>query len=118
MDQDLTSQIERYLLEAKGWVSTEELCAAFGLPDDRPFRQLGNKPGLLSRFAISGDGGFRHVRCASTSEWLRFKHRLRKHAIAEMVRVRDLDIARHNACRTVKPAVVFEKDTGQVLLAV
>jgi hypothetical protein len=117
MDSDLSTRIEALLLERRDWVSTEELCFQFGLPDDRALRQAKNKPGLCTRFAISGDRGLRHVRTASTSEWLTFKHRLRKHAVSEFIRVRDLDIARHNAVRQVAPKTIFEKDTGQVLLA-
>jgi len=117
MDSELATRIEAFLLERRDWVSTEELCLAFGLPDDRALRQAKNKPGLISRFAISGDRGLRHVRTASTGEWLHFKHRLRKHAISEFIRVRSLNIARHNAVRQVAPKTIFEKDTGQVLLA-
>lgn len=116
MDGELATRIEAYLLERKGWVATEELCLAFGLPDDRALRQAKNKPGLCSRFAISGDLGLRHVRTATTGEWLHFKHRLRKHAVSEFIRVRELNIARHNAVSARAPLVI-EKDTGQAVMA-
>ena len=116
MEEDLIKQIEAYLLEARGWVSSEALCAQFGLKDDRPLRSTAGVPGLCSAFAISGDNGFKHVLRASTTEWLRFKHRLRKHGIQELVRVRELDRVRHEATRQVAD-ITFERDTGQALLA-
>jgi len=107
-------QIERFLLEHDDWVKTAEIVEAFELKDDRPLRKVGNKPGLCSAFAISGDRGLKHIACATTGEWLRFKHRLRRHAIAEIVRVRDLDRRRRQVTREIKrPPLNIEKDTGQ-----
>lgn len=117
--------IETYLLERGDWVPTAEICETFGV-EARQLRQVGSKNGLCTDLAISGDKGFKHVANASTSEWLRFKHRLRHHGISELVRVRDLDRLRSQLIRTVKiktppPAAkpeprIFERDTGQALL--
>ena len=60
--------------------------------------------------------GFKHVTKASTGEYRQFKHRLRKHAIAELVRVRNLDQRRHQVTKTTqRPSFTREKDTGQGL---
>ena len=119
-----SSDVEKYLLDRGDWVSTAELCSAFGLPDDRPLRQIGEMPGLCSGFAISGNNGFKHVALATRFEWLHFKHRVRRHGIGELVRVRDLDRRRQNVVRHIlrpppNPAralLIFERDTGQALL--
>ncbi len=118
MTNPLEQRIEEYLLEAPGdgWVKSKILCARFGI-HDRQLRKVGDQPGLCSDFAISSDRGFKHVTKASKGEYLRFKHRLRKHAIAEMVRVRNLDQRRHQVTKTTKrPCITTEKDTGQVLM--
>lgn len=113
--EDLKQQIEQLLLARRDWVSSEELVSFSGLPNDRALRQVGDKQGLCSGFAISSDKGFKHVSLASTGEWLRFKHRLRKHGIQELCRVRDLDRARSRQVNTVKRHT-FEKHTGQGVL--
>jgi hypothetical protein len=110
--------IEEYLLDAAGdgWVKGKELCARFGIAE-RQLRKVGDAPGLCSGFAISSDKGFKHVARASTTEFRDFKHRLRRHAIAELTRVRDLDRRRHQVTKTTKrPEFTREKDTGQGLL--
>jgi len=109
---DLAEQIEQYLLVVSDWVSSDEICVRFGLKDDRPLRQVGSRQGLCSGFAISGNDGFKHVSLATTAEWLHFKHRLRKHGIAELIRVRDLGQRRHNSVKAIR-AGQFERDTGQ-----
>jgi hypothetical protein len=112
-------RIERYLLDRAGWVSTDELCQAFGLRDGRVLRSVGDSPGLCSGFAISGNDGFKHVENATSAEWLRFKHRLRRHGIAELVRVHKLDHRRQRVTRSLKrPAVTLEKDSNQILMAI
>jgi hypothetical protein len=116
---ELAQQIEAYLLEKGDWVSSETLCATFGLVSDRPLRQVGDEPGLCTKFAISrtnGGGGFKHVALATTKEWLRFKHSQRKHAVSVFIHVRDLDRRRHTVTRSVSN-ITFERDTGQALLA-
>jgi hypothetical protein len=113
---DLAQRIEEYLLDKGDWVSSAEICQAFGLPDDRPLRATGGVPGLCTPFAISRKGGgFRHVAQATTTEWLRFKHAQRRHAIGEMCRVRDLGRRRKEVTRTARN-FQFERDTGQGVL--
>jgi len=112
---ELGEQIESYLLTQRRWVTSTELCERFDI-NARQLRQVDDQPGLCSGFAISGDKGFKHISIASTAEWLHFKHRLRKHGIRELVRVRNLGKRRHHATKTVKQ-IIFEKDTGQALLA-
>lgn len=117
MISELESQIEQYLLEAQGngWVKSKVLCATFGI-NERQLRKVGNMPGLCSGFAISGDKGFKHVTRASKGEFKRFKHGMRKHAIAELRRVRDLDRRRHQVTTTTKrPEFIREKDSNQGL---
>jgi len=111
------AHIEQYLLARADWVPSRELAARFGYRDDRVFRTAGGRPGICSDFAISGDRGLKHVACATRTEWLTFKHRLRRHGISELVRVRNLDRVRANVTRTIKrPAIEFERDTGQAVL--
>lgn len=113
---DLSLTIEAYLLERGDWVTSEDICGRFGIKDARQLRQVGDTPGLCSAFAISGDKGFKHVSCATRTEFERFCSRLRLHGIAEFMRVRGLRRRRANVTRQVKrPAVVFERDSGQVL---
>ena len=108
--------IEQYLLESNGWVKSDLICARFGI-NQRALRKVGNTPGLCSGFAISSDKGFKHIALATTKEWLQFKHRLRRHAVAELNRVSTLDKRRHNVTKTTKrPAFTRERDTGQGLL--
>lgn len=113
----LEQRIEEYLLiqPFPGWVKSDTLCAVFDI-NERQLRKVGSQPGLCSAFAISGDKGFKHVKSASKGEYLRFKHRLRKHAIAELSRVRDLDRRRHQVTKTTKrPEFIREKDSNQGL---
>jgi hypothetical protein len=117
MDSELEQRIEAYLLERGDWVSGTEICWRFGIQDERQLRQVGDKPGLCTRFAVSGDHGFRHVARASTSEWLEFKHRVRKHGIRELARVKRLGTRRQDALRRPAPGGMnVEKDSGQILL--
>jgi len=112
----LAQEIEQYLMTSGRWVSTEEICAHFNLRDDRPLRQMSNEPGLCSEFAISSDQGFKHVALASTGEWLRFKHRLRRHGIRELARASSLDKRRHQVTRPAL-GLTWEKDSGQAVMA-
>ena len=119
MTEKLKEAIEQYLLTAPGdgWVKGRDLCERFDLRNDRALRGVGDRPGLCSVFAISGDKGFKHVARAGTVEYLRFKHRLRRHAISEMVRVRDLDRRRSQVTQQIRcPAFIYQKDTGQGVL--
>ena len=115
MSSETRAQIEQSLLAYGGWVASQDICSRFGLNDDRPLRQVAGVPGLCTGFAISGNKGFKHVTFATTTEWLRFKHRLRRHGISELVRVRNLDKRRSNVLRVTKKRS-YEKDTGQVLM--
>lgn len=109
----IEQRIEEYLLASSEWVSSKRICALFNV-SERQLRQVGDRAGLISDFAISSDKGFKHVAKASRTEYLRFKHRLRRHGIAELRRVRDLDQARGNAIKIIKrPAFKFERDNGQ-----
>ena len=115
---NLEQRIEEYLLSQplSGWVKADVLCARFEI-NERQLRKVGNQEGLCSAFAISGDKGFKHVTKATTSEYKRFKHRLRKHAINELRRVSRLDQRRHQVITTTKrPEFIREKDTGQGLM--
>jgi hypothetical protein len=118
MNDDLKEAIENHLLLAggNGWVKSCELCVLFKIKD-RQLRAVGDRPGLASEFAISGDKGFKHIDRASTAEYLRFKHRMRRHAIGQLGRSSKLDRRRTQSTRTTKrPAFTFQKDTGQGVL--
>jgi len=113
------ASIEQYLLNAPGdgWVKASDLVMLFDLGTDRALRAIGYQEGLCSAFAISSDKGFKHVERATPTEYRRFKHRLRKHAIGELRRTSRLDRRRNQTTITTKrPAFTREKDTGQGLL--
>jgi hypothetical protein len=118
------ARVEAWLLEKGDWVTTAELCAVHGCTERR-LRDLDKRQGLCSRFAISRkEGGYKHISLATTAEWLKFKHSMRKHAIKELVRVAALDRRRAQAVKPVAgkpPANVihpsaFERDTGQAIM--
>lgn len=118
MCDELKEAIESYLQNAvgTGWVKSRDLCDQFDI-SDRQLRQAGCRAGLCSEFAISGDKGFKHVTNATKAEYRRFKHRLRRHAISELVRTRNLDRRRNRVVKTVRrPAFAFQKDNGQGVL--
>ena len=116
--QDLCTTLETYLLTRRDWVSASELSVRFGIRT-RQLRALGDHPGMASSFAICSDKGLKHVACASTSEWLRFKHRLRRHGIGELIRVRDLSVRRQAVTRSIsRPPLSIERDSGQILLPI
>lgn len=112
--EQIKNRIEQFLLDRRGWVSSAEICAVFGVRE-RELRQIHDCTGLCSSFAISGQKGFKHVSLASTTEWEEFSHRIRRHGIQELVRVRDLGRLRESMTRPTK-TMVFEKDSGQALL--
>ena len=107
----LAQQIEKHLLEARGWVTTAELEMKFGIRD-RALRTLNGKPGLCSEFAISGNKGFKHVQYATDAEFERSYQRARKHAIAELVGARLRKLYRERLV-AVKPPPAHERATGQ-----
>ena len=108
---DLKHQIEQHLIQRGTWVSTDEICKLFHV-SERQLRQTADMPGLCSEFAISGDHGFMHARSASTRDFLRFCHRIIKHAVRQLVRIKKLKKIRHEVAVRIK-AGTFEKDTGQ-----
>ena len=111
-----SAQIEAYLLENRHWIPAREICAKFGC-HERALRGLGDRSGLCSAFAISGDKGLKHIKWATNSEWEHFSNRLRQHGIAELVRVQKLRRVRQAfTTSTPRQPVVFEKATGQALL--
>jgi hypothetical protein len=118
MNDELKEAIERHLLTVggSGWVKSSALCALFEIKD-RQLRAVGDRPGLASEFAISGDKGFKHIDRATPGEYLRFKHRMRRHAIGQLIRARQLDQRRHQTTKKIKrPAFTFERDTNQGVL--
>jgi len=118
MCEELKQSIELYLetVAGSGWVKSAELCERFAITE-RQLRKVGAQDGLCSDFAISSDKGFKHIARASTAEWIAFKHRMRNHAIAEMVRTRNLDRRRSTVLKSVKrPEFTFQRDTGQGFL--
>jgi len=114
MSEETKALIETYLVAIGKWVSSKEICEIFHVTE-RQLRQVGDEPGLCSGFAISGDKGFKHVSKATREEWLHFKHRIRRHGIQELCRVRDLDKRRQQVTKQVRD-FQFEKDSGQGLL--
>lgn len=90
------AQIEMRLLTAGGWVPTREICQEFGIAE-RALRQAGERPGMLDAFAVSstraGQSGYIHHTHLPTADWLPIKHRLRRHAIAELRRARTWTLA-------------------------
>ena len=118
-DAQLSAKIEQHLLTRSCWVPTAELCALFGLTDDRPLRQDGRREGLCTRYAIThSHKGLKHVTCATTEEWLQSKHSLRRHGIQELRRVARLERRRRNVSdpQPARPGPLCERDTGQGLL--
>jgi len=113
---DVADQIEAFLLERRDWVPSAEICKRFDVTDRR-LRQVNGQPGLCSDFAVSGDRGFKHVALASTREWLHFKHRIRRHGIGELVRIRDLGRRRQTVTRAAR-SVLFEADSPQAILPI
>lgn len=110
----LAQQIEKYLLEKRGWVTTSELELKFGVRD-RQLRSIHGQPGLCSEFAISGNKGFKHVQYASDAEFTRADQRVRKHAIGELIGAR-LRRRYRQRLLTAKPPPVHERATGQAVM--
>jgi hypothetical protein len=122
-DQDpsgLARQIEVFLLDRAGWVPVTEICSRFGIKE-RLLRQDGSREGLLDHCAVSstqnGESGLCHHRFLPTSAWLPVKHRLLRHSISQIRKVRKWDRCRHNIL-IGRPPVRYEAHTGQALLPV
>ena len=114
MIPEVAHRIEQWLSAQDGWVSAADICAKFGIADERLLRCVGELPGLISEFAISHKKGYRHVRKASTAEWLAFKFGLNRHGISELRRVRRLARVRHSVFLPTIPPT--ERDSAQTLL--
>jgi len=114
---DISEQIEAYLIDRSDWVSASEICKRFGVRE-RALRQLGNRIGFCSRFAISHPRkGLKHVAAATTTEYLHAKHAMTRHAISELRRKASWDRRRHEVTRESKKShIIFEPDTGQILM--
>lgn len=110
----LSADIETFLLERREWVKTGELIARFGI-NERELRAVGDAPGLCTEFAISGNGGFKHVEACSETEFDRFYGRMRSHGIRQLVRLRKL--ARRRKSHVTKPTPPQTRD-GQLLNAI
>jgi hypothetical protein len=111
---DLAAQIEQYLLTRAEWVPAREICQRFGISDERSLRATADRPGLLDLFAVSSSAGFKHHRHLPTDEWLPIKHRLRRHAIAELRKAARWTRSRHNILTSRAPT--YERHTGQIIL--
>jgi hypothetical protein len=81
---------EQYLLENDGWVPAKMLASIFGLNE----RLLRGEDSPIRHCAISGDKGYRHIRCATEAEIDHYYSRLRKHAIEELRHARAVRIRR------------------------
>lgn len=114
MDTDLVQEIESWLIDERRWVRAAEICQRFNV-GERALRSIGEKPGILSHCAISGDRGFKHVKHATPLEWERFERRIRGHGIAELVRVKRLRLLRKELKDPRKPLPV-EKGTNQTVM--
>jgi hypothetical protein len=115
---DTAADIERWLLDLASWVPASAICERYGIPE-RQLRADGRRPGLLDEFAVSstrnGHNGYIHHKYLPTEEWLPIKHRLRKHAVAELRRVKVWTRAR---ARVLSPAPApAEAHTGQLVMS-
>ncbi len=112
------AQIELFLLAKGTWVPTAEICARFNLRE-RALRQDGKRPGICDAFAVSstrnGESGFCHHRFVEKPDWLAIKHRLLRHAVSELRKVRAWDRGRQNCLSGCRPELV-EKHTGQLVM--
>lgn len=111
---DLSAQIEAFLLARVEWVDCDEVCARFNVTA-RQFRQIKKKPGLCSNFAIVKNHKMRHIDNATTAEWLETKGKIVWHAAGELRRIRRLGKRRHNAQKSFKSGR-WEKDSGQAVM--
>jgi len=106
------SSIEDYLRKQRRWVPARELMERFGVPE-RALRAVGDQPGLCTRIAISSKHGFKHIAVATDAEFKHFYRAGRKHAIGEMVRLRDMQRRRSRMLKKASPPMTRD---GQFLL--
>lgn len=117
MNPDLPVQIERYLFERKGWVSSRELEEVFEV-NERAFRCVKDRPGLCTTFAVSSNKGFRHIAHATDEEFRKSMARIRGNALGQLMHVRQQRRTRESilATRATLPPFTFERATGQGVL--
>lgn len=89
MDAALTELIEDHLEATGKWVSAKSLTSTFGVKE-RDLRAVGDRPGLCSAFAISGNQGFKHIKHATEDEFEMFYERLSQHSLNEFTRASKL----------------------------
>ena len=111
----LATNIEKFLLDNRRWVKSDELCHHFGVRQ-RQLRALGDQPGICSEFAISSDKGFKHVQHATNDEFQHSYRRVRRHAIFELIGARRRRRYRQRLLLS-KPEPLHEKVTGQAVMA-
>jgi len=112
----LADQIEAHLLQRRDWVPAAELVARFQVRE-RALRALDERPGLCSRFAISGNRGYKHIAIATQAEWDEHYGRERKHNIGALVTLRAKRRRREQLVREyARPPLRVERVTGQILL--
>lgn len=109
-------QIEVYLLAQRDWVPVVDLVVRFGIRERLLRADDGvARGGLLDGFAVSSPKGFKHASLVTTDEWLAIKHRLQRHAVAEIRKLRTWVKARRNCLQGPQPSLV-ERHSGQLLL--
>lgn len=115
---DLALQLDTWLRTQPRWVPASEICERFGVTQ-RDLRRDGHRPGLLDTIAVSstqpGRAGYMHHAHLPTADWLPIKHRMRRHAIGELRRVRAWDRGRRNVLTTTPDDHLIERSTGQLL---
>lgn len=114
--KELASRVEIYLLARADWVPVLDLVNHFGIRE-RLLRadETSGRSGLMDGFAVSSPKGFKHASLVSTDEWLAIKHRLQRHAVSEIRKLRAWVRARRNCLQGLRPELV-ERHTGQGLL--
>jgi hypothetical protein len=109
----LAAQIEAYLLLEARWVPAVEICQRFQV-SKRKLRACRTRPGLLDDFAVSSKQGHKHTSLLTTAEYLPYKHKMLRHSISQIRKIKKWDNGRHNSL-TKKP-VLIERHSGQLLL--
>jgi hypothetical protein len=108
----MRNNLGRFLLmeHPARWVPTAALMDSLGVKSERELR--GNDSPLYNE-AISKVGAYCHVSRAETHEWLTYKHRILRHALSELRRLRRMEKARRAVAWNAVPYNV-EPDTGQM----
>lgn len=112
----LAQQIDLWLRTQPRWVSGAEICARFGITNERRLRADKGKPGLLSINCVSSSTlGFKHIRFADQKEFEECDREDRKHNISRYLTLRTRRAAWRNE-RTGKRPDYRELHTGQMVL--